>query len=110
MDAQREKVKKAAMAVNTENREKERVRMAKWRAANPEKVKAANARQKDNTAKRRAENPEKERAKRTAWKKANPEKVKASKAKWYQARKEAIRAAYATWKERMPIINSSMIS
>lgn len=101
MNAQRKKAREAAMAVNAEIREKERVRMAKWRAANPEKVKAAS---------KRNYKSEKNKATRKAWKKANPEKVKASKAKWYQARKEAIRAAYATWKERMPITNSSMIS
>lgn len=40
----------------------------------------------------------KKKVHRIAWKKANPEKVKASKAQWYQARKKAFRAAYATWK------------
>ena len=67
------------------------VRHVKWRAENPEKVKAQ-------SAKRRTENPEKVKAQNAKWRAENPEKTKENSAKW-----RAENPGYlATWRAENP--------
>jgi len=82
------------------NKERVLAGNARWRAANPEKVKAQKAadyarhkerRRAANEAWSRA-NPEKVKEQGAAWRAANPDKVKAIQARHYEANKEKIQA------------------
>ncbi len=68
---------------------------AKWRAENPEKVKAKNA-------KYRAENPEKMKAKAAKWRAENPEKVKAKAAKYHAENPEKVKAKNDKYRAENP--------
>lgn len=65
--------------------EKERARLAKWKAQNPEKVRASQA-------KWRAQNPEKEKARKAKWQAQNPEKARAAVAKWQAQNPDKVQA------------------
>ena len=66
-------------------KEKERARMAAYRAANPEKVRASKA-------KYYAANREKVKARVNEYHAANPEKAKTYAAKYYEANREKVKA------------------
>jgi hypothetical protein len=76
-----EKVKARKAKYHAANSEKEKARLAKYHAANPEKVKAR-------LAEYRAANPEKVKARKAEYRAANPEKVKARKAEYRAANPE----------------------
>lgn len=81
--------------------------MARWRAANPEKIAAINARYRakhreqiaEKAARYRAINQEVLRAKKAAWYQANKERVKAR----HQARAEEIAAYQREWRAKNPM-------
>lgn len=77
------------------NADKIKARLAKWRAANPEKAKAGAVKRAARWAKA---NPEKKKAAYAKWRAANPERVKALGAKWVAANPEKKRAADARWR------------
>lgn len=87
-----------------------RIALAKWKAANPEKVKAAHVKYlSKNLEKNRrkcaayaASHREQSRAKAAAWRAANPEKSKEGRAAYAAANPEKIRANKARWKVLNP--------
>lgn len=72
-----------------------RLCIAKWRKANPDRIKIIKA------AWRKA-NPDKVKAQMDAWKKANPDKVKAKIAAWKKANPAKLQASKAAWKKANP--------
>lgn len=66
-----------------------------WRAANPERAKAA-------TAAWDAANPERKKASEAAWKAANKERAKATTTAWIAANLERRNAAAAAWRAANP--------
>lgn len=66
-----------------------------WRAANPEKVRARNARWYE-------ANLEKHRAATASWQRANPEKVREKSARWYAANRERVLAKRTGWRAANP--------
>lgn len=74
----------------------ERVRVASWRAENPEKVRVGTA----------ARNPEKSKAAREKWMVANPDKAKAGlkarKKRWRKAHPEKVKAQHKKWRDANP--------
>jgi len=100
-----------------ENPEKVRAHSAKRKAKNPEKVKAQNARWRaenpDYQANWRAKNPEKEKARSARWRvknpdhqadwiAKNPEKVKAQNARWRAENPEKLKENDAMWRAKNP--------
>jgi len=93
-----------------DRREKKRVYAATYRAANPEKVKAATtaSRAKKPWKKPAADaawrkaNPERDAANHMAWDKANPDKVAASSTRWNLANREQKSAINAAWHAAHP--------
>jgi 5-methylcytosine-specific restriction endonuclease McrA len=79
-----------------ENREKERERRARWRAANPEhevRYRAENAEKKrEYDARYREENREKRRENIARWQKKNPDKTSGYNARWAKANPEKCNA------------------
>lgn len=92
-------------AWRADNPERNKIAVIAWRAANPESKKAYDAAYR--TANReilkvkclewRAANPEKEKAARRAWVVANPDRKKAYGAKYRSANKEKLQAYHAVW-------------
>ena len=79
---------------------KKRVRNAKWRAENPEKVKVQ-------SAKRRAKNPEKLKQINAKWYVKNAEKAKQDNAKWRTENPEKKKAQDAKWRAENPDYNAA---
>jgi hypothetical protein len=87
-----------------------RARTAKWKAANPERVRemrrkhrAANlekVREKDREANRKQyiRNRDKIRSKQAAWRAANKEKNAAYQRQWYAKNKDKVRSQQAAWR------------
>ncbi|MGN6383671.1 MAG: HNH endonuclease [Dyella sp.] len=74
---------------------KRRMRVAAWRARNPEKAKAA-------TDSWRARNPERVAAKVKAWRAAHPEQARAIKEAWTEKNRDKIRAQARAWHAANP--------
>jgi hypothetical protein len=87
-----------------------RARVAKWKAANPERVRekrrkhrAANLeklREKDREAahRRYIKNRDKIRSQQAAWRAANKEKIAAYQRQWYAKNKDRVRSQQAAWR------------
>jgi hypothetical protein len=87
-----------------------RARSAKWKAANPERVRetrrkhrAANlekVREKDREANRKQyiKNGDKIRSRRAAWRADNKEKIAAYERQWYAKNKDKVRGQQAAWR------------
>jgi len=72
---------------------------AKWRAENPEKVRAYRVK---GFAKWRAENPEKVKVSRAKWRAENPEKMREGKVKYRAENQEKIKVSGAKWRSDLP--------
>ncbi|MFZ2540858.1 MAG: hypothetical protein WAW75_03670 [Gallionella sp.] len=66
----------------------------KWKAKNPEKIKADTS---ERTARWRAKNPEKSKSRTARWQKENPEKCRAAQAKYRAAYPERCKASGAKY-------------
>jgi 5-methylcytosine-specific restriction endonuclease McrA len=91
----RDKANARAARYRAAHPEKWRAASAKWLAANPDRVRAR-------AAKYRAAHPERERAHSAKWQRENPEKAQASNAKYRAANPDKVRAGIARYAAANP--------